>query len=173
MAWQLDTSHSSVQFVVRHMMLSRVRGEFEKFDVDIKLDPNRPEEAMVEARIDASSINTRDAQRDDHLRSDDFLNAADYPTILFKSTRVERTGDTTAKIHGDLTIRDVTKPVVLDAEYLGLSKSPWGTTSMGFEANTKINREEWGLTWNAALETGGMLVGKDITINIEAEFVEQ
>lgn len=173
MAWQLDSSHSSVQFVARHMMLSKVRGEFEKFDVDFQFDPKRPEDARVEARIDTSSINTRDAKRDEHLRSSEFLNADDYPTMAFKSTQVERTGDTTAKIHGDLTIGDVTKPVVLDAAYLGQSKAPWGATAVGFEASTKINREDWGLTWNVALETGGLLVSKDIDINIEAEFVQQ
>ncbi|MDI9548047.1 MAG: YceI family protein [Chloroflexota bacterium] len=173
MAWQLDPSHSSVQFVARHMMLSKVRGEFEQFEVDFQFDPDRPEDAVVEARIDTTSINTRDTQRDDHLRSDDFLNAADHPVMVFRSSRVERTGDTSAKIHGDLTIREVTKPVVLDATYLGQSKSPWGATAAGFEASTKINREDWGLTWNVALETGGWLVSKDIDINIEAEFVEQ
>ena len=173
MAWQLDPSHSSVQFVARHMMLSKVRGEFEKFSVNIALDENRPEDAVVEARIDASSISTRDAQRDGHLRSPDFLSADEYPELVFKSKRVERTSDTTAKIHGDLTIRDVTKPVILDATYLGTSKSPWGATALGFEADTKIDREEWGLTWNAALETGGWLVGREIAIHIEAEFVQQ
>jgi polyisoprenoid-binding protein YceI len=173
MAWQLDPSHSSVQFVARHMMLSKVRGEFGQFAVDLTLDVDQPENSTVEARIETDSINTRDSQRDAHLRSADFLKAEEYPEIVFKSTRVERTGETTAKLHGDLTIRDVTKPVVLDITYLGSSKSPWGATSLGFEASTKIDREEWGLTWNVALETGGWLVGKEITIDIETEFVQQ
>ncbi len=173
MAWQLDLSHSSVQFVARHMMLSKVRGEFGKFAVDLDLDLDNPEQASVVATIDTASINTREAQRDAHLKSADFFKVDEFPQMVFRSTKVERTGDDTAKVYGDLTIRDVTKPVVLDVTYTGTSKSPWGTTSIGFEANTKINREDWGLTWNVALETGGWLVGKEITINIESEFVQQ
>lgn len=173
MTWQLDPAHSSIQFVARHMMLSKVRGEFEQFAVDLNLDPAHPQNSSVEARIDAGSINTREAQRDTHLKSPDFLNAAEFPELVFKSTRIEKTGEAEAKVHGDLTIRDVTRPVVLDVTYLGASKSPWGANALGFEATTKISREEWGLTWNVALETGGWLVGKDITIQIEAEFVEQ
>jgi polyisoprenoid-binding protein YceI len=155
------------------MMLSKVRGEFQDFTVSLDLDEAHPENASVEAHIKTASVNTREAQRDGHLRSADFFKSDEYPEMVFKSTRVELTGKETAKIHGDLTIRDVTKPVVLEATYLGASKSPWGTTNAGFEASTKINREDWGLTWNVALETGGWLVGKDITINIEAEFTRQ
>lgn len=173
MTWQLDHSHSSVQFVARHMMLSKVRGEFQKFTVDFNLDQDHLENTTIEARIDASSINTRDAQRDAHLKSPDFLNAAEFPELVFKGARVERTGEATAKLHGELTIRGVTKPVALDVEYLGTSKSPWGATALGFEANTKINREDWGLTWNVALETGGWLVSKEINVHIEAEFIQQ
>ncbi|MCX7707070.1 MAG: YceI family protein [Anaerolineae bacterium] len=173
MAWNLDPSHSSVQFVARHMMLSKVRGEFEKFTVDLNLDMDPPEISTVEARIDANSINTREPQRDAHLRSPDFLNAAEYPELVFKSTRVERTGADTARVYGDLTIRGVTRPVVLDVTYTGTSRSPWGTISIGFEASTRINREDWGLTWNVVLETGGWLVGKEIAINIETEFIQQ
>jgi polyisoprenoid-binding protein YceI len=173
MLWKTDASHTSITFVARHMMLAKVRGEFQDFIVDFNLDTEQPEAATVEARIQAASIFTKDGQRDGHLKSADFLNVEAYPELVFKSTKVERTGDDSAKLHGDLTIRDVTKPVVLDVTYLGSSKSPWGATSIGFEANIKINREDWGLTWNVALETGGWLVGKEITINIEAEFVQQ
>jgi len=173
MLWKTDASHTSITFVARHMMLAKVRGEFQDFTVDFNLDTEQPEAATVEARIQAASIFTKDGQRDGHLKSADFLNVEAYPELVFKSTKVERTGGDGAKLHGDLTIRDVTKPVVLDVTYLGSSKSPWGATSIGFEANTKINREDWGLTWNVALETGGWLVGKEITINIEAEFVQQ
>ena len=173
MAWVADPAHTSFHFVARHMMLSKVRGEFQDFTVSLEIDEEHPETAAVEARIKTASINTRDAQRDGHLRSPDFFKSDEFPEMVFKSTRVELTGKETAKLHGDLTIRDVTKPVVLDVTYLGSSKSPWGTTNAGFEANTKINREDWGLTWNVALETGGWLVGKDITINIEAEFTKQ
>jgi len=173
MLWKTDASHTSITFVARHMMLAKVRGEFQDFTVDFNLDTEQPEAATVEARIQAASIFTKDGQRDGHLKSADFLNAEAYPELVFKSTKVERTGSDGAKLHGDLTIRDVTRPIVLDVTYLGSSKSPWGATSIGFEANTKINREDWGLTWNVALETGGWLVGKEITINIEAEFVQQ
>ncbi len=172
MLWKTDASHTSITFVARHMMLSKVRGEFQDFSVDFNLDTEQPENASVEARIQAASVFTKDGQRDAHLKSADFFNAEAYPELVFKSTKVERTGDKTAKLHGDLTIRDVTKPVVLDVTYLGSSKSPWGATSVGFEASTKILREDWGLTWNVALETGGWLVGKEITIEIEAEFVQ-
>lgn len=172
MLWQTDPSHTSVSFVARHMMLAKTRGEFQSFSVDFNLDPDRPEAASVEARIQTASIFTKDEKRDAHLKSADFFNADLYPEIVFKSTRVERTGADSAKLYGDLTIRDVTRPVVLDVTYLGTSKSPWGATSMGFEAKTKIDREDWGLTWNVALETGGWLVGKEITVEIEAEFVQ-
>lgn len=173
MTWITDPAHSQIQFIARHMMLAKVRGEFQEFTIDLKLDVDNPDAASVEARIKTASVNTRDAQRDAHLRSADFLNSELFPEMVFKSSRLERTGKTTAKLHGDLTVRDVTRPVVLDVTYLGTSKSPWGTLNAGFEANTKINREDWGLTWNVALETGGWLVSKEITINIEAEFTQQ
>lgn len=173
MLWKTDASHTSINFVARHMMLAKVKGEFQNFNVDFNLDTEHPENASVEARIQAASIFTKDGQRDAHLKSADFLNVETYPELVFKSTKIERTGDETARVHGDLTIRNVTKPVALDVTYLGSSKSPWGATSIGFEAKTKIMREDWDLTWNVALETGGWLVGKEITIEIEAEFVQQ
>jgi polyisoprenoid-binding protein YceI len=154
-------------------MLSKVRGEFQDFAIDLDLDEEHPEVATVEARVRIASIDTRDASRDGYLCSPDFLEADKYPEMVFRSNRVVRAGKSKAKLHGDLTIRDVTKPVVLDVTYLGASKSPRGTSKVGFEAGAKINREDWDLTWNAALETGGWLVGKDITINIEAEFIKQ
>ncbi|HNS02497.1 MAG TPA: YceI family protein [Anaerolineae bacterium] len=173
MIWKTDASHTTVNFVARHMMLSKVRGEFQDFDIDFNLDTAHPEQATVEARIQTASIFTKDEKRDAHLRSADFFDAESYPEMVFKSSRIERTGNESAKLHGDLTIRGVTKPVTLDVSYLGSSKSPWGATSIGFEASTKINREDWGLTWNVALETGGWLVAKEITISIETEFVQQ
>lgn len=173
MAWQTDPSHTRIEFTARHMMLSKVRGEFQDFDVDFQLDPERPEVAFVEAHIKTASVNTRDPQRDGHLRSPDFFKSDEFPEMVFKSTSVERTGEKTAKLHGDLTIRDVTRPVVLDVTYLGSSKSPWGTNNIGFEATTKINREDWNLTWNVTLETGGWLVSKEIAIVIETEFIQQ
>lgn len=173
MPWKTDPAHTSIEFAARHMMLSKVRGEFQDFSVDFDLDPEHPESTKVEARIKTASIFTKDAQRDAHLKSADFFNADVFPELVFKSRYVDVTSANHACVEGDLTIRDVTKPVVLDVTYLGSSKSPWGTSSVGFEANTKINREDWGLTWNVALETGGWLVGKEITIHIEAEFVQQ
>ena len=155
------------------MMLSKVRGEFQDFAIHLDLDEAHPEAATVEARIRTASVNTRDGLRDGHLRSPDFFKSDEYPEMVFKSTRVVRSGKTKAKLHGDLTIRDVTEPVVLDVTYLGSSKSPSDTSKVGFEASAKINREDWDLTWNAAVETGGWLVGKEITINIEAEFTKQ
>jgi polyisoprenoid-binding protein YceI len=172
MPYQIDASHSEIQFSARHMMVSKVRGIFEKWSGTVALNPQNPAQTVVDVTIEAGSINTRDAQRDGHLKSADFLNAEGFPTLHFKSTRVEVTGKESAKLYGDLTIRDVAKPVVVDVEYQGSAKSPWGTTSYGFSGHTKINREDWGLNWNAALETGGWLVGKEISIDIELELVE-
>lgn len=172
MPFQIDQSHSEIQFSARHMMVSKVRGVFEQWDGTIALDPANPANTTVDITIDAASINTKDAQRDGHLRSPDFLNVEKFPSVTFKSTKVDVTSDNTAKLSGDLTIAGVTKPVVLDVEYQGNAKSPWGTTSYGFSAHTKINREDWGLTWNAALETGGWLVGKEISIDIELELIQ-
>lgn len=173
MAWQIDPAHSSIQFSVRHMMISNVRGQFDHFEGTVDLDENNPENTRVRVEIDAASINTRENQRDTHLRSADFLDAEKYPKIIFESTRVERTGENTARLHGNLTIRDITHPVTLDVEYIGQAKSPWGATSAGFNAQTKINRKDWNLTWNQALETGGVLVGDEIKIAIELELIKQ
>ncbi len=172
MPFQIDQSHSEIQFSARHMMVSKVRGVFETWNGTIALDPANPASTTVDITIDAASINTKDAQRDGHLRSPDFLNVEKFPSVTFKSTKVDVTGDNTAKLSGDLTIAGATKPVVLDVEYQGNAKSPWGTTNYGFSAHTKINREDWGLTWNAALETGGWLVGKEISIDIDLELIQ-
>ncbi len=171
MAWQIDNSHTSIEFSVRHMMISKAKGRFDTFNGELELNVEQPELSKVYVTVDAASINTRDAKRDEHLRSADFLNAEAYPQLVFKSTRVERTGETSAKLHGDLTIRDVTKPVVLDVTYLGNSLSPWGMSVYGFEAATKISRKQWGLEWNVALETGGVLVSDEIAISIALEAV--
>lgn len=172
MAYQIDQSHSQIQFSVRHMMLAKVRGVFEKWSGTIELDEQNPARTTVDITIDAASINTKEDQRDGHLRSPDFLNAEQYPSLRFKSTKVEVQGSNRAKLYGDLTIRDITKPVVLDVEFQGSAKSPWGTTSYGFSGSTKMNREDWGLTWNQALETGGVLVGKEVQIDIDLELVK-
>lgn len=173
MAWQIDTAHSHIQFSVRHMMISKVRGRFEEFNGTINFNEDNPTNTTVDVEINAASINTREEDRDNHLRSPDFLNVEEYPVLTFKSKRVEVTSDDTAKLIGDLTIRDTTREVILDVEYAGQAKSPWGTTSAGFSASTKINRKDFGLTWNQTLETGGVLVGDEVNIDIELEIVKQ
>jgi polyisoprenoid-binding protein YceI len=173
MSWQIDLSHSHIQFSVRHMMISKVRGRFEQFSGNVELDEQNPANSRVEVQIEAASIDTKSADRDKHLRSPDFFDAEQFPYLTFKSKRVEQIDATHGRIIGDLTIRDVTREVVLDTEYAGQAKSPWGTTSAGFSAETKINRKEWGLNWNVALETGGWLVSDEITISIELELVQQ
>jgi len=173
MAWSIDTSHSQIQFAVRHMMISNVRGRFENFSGTVDLDEQKPENSKVDVKIDVTTINTRDPQRDGHLKSPDFFEAEKYPYVTFVSKQVKQADAAHAKIVGDLTIRNVSKEVVLDVEFNGMAKSPWGTTSAGFSAETKINRKDFGLEWNKALETGGVLVGDEITISIELELVKQ
>lgn len=172
MTWQFDPAHSHIQFAVRHMMISTVRGEFQSFSGTIDFDPERPAQTDVRVEIDASSINTRAEDRDNHLRSPDFLNVAEYPTITFVGKRVEKTGPNTGRLIGDLTIRDITNEVALDVKYAGTITSPWGSTSAGFTAETKFDRTEWDLTWNQALEAGGILVGDDVKVTIELELVK-
>jgi polyisoprenoid-binding protein YceI len=173
MAWQIDFSHSQIQFSVRHMMISKVRGTFEKFSGVVNYNEANPTNTTVDIAVDIASVNTRDEQRDGHLRSADFFDAENNPTMTFKSTRVEKIDDANGRLYGDLTIRGITKPVVLDVDYEGQAQSPWGTTSAGFSATGKVNRKEWNMQWNAALETGGFLVGDDVTISIELELVKQ
>jgi polyisoprenoid-binding protein YceI len=173
MNWKIDPAHSLIQFSVRHMMIATVRGEFERFTGVIDFDREQPERTRVSVEIDADSINTRAADRDNHLRSPDFFDVAAYPTIVFAGKRVQQTDANRGRLVGDLTIQDVTREVVLDVEYAGLARSPSGQTSAGFSASTTINRKDWGLTWNRALETGGMLVGDTIKIMIELELIGQ
>ncbi|GAB4533562.1 MAG: YceI family protein [Anaerolineae bacterium] len=173
MSWKIDPAHAQITFSVRHMMITNVTGRFEKFDGNVEFDEEDPINSRVEVQIEAASINTNEPQRDEHLRSPDFLNVEQYPYLTFKSKRIEKVDDTHGRIIGDLTIRDVTREVVLEAEYLGQVQSPWGAISAGFSARTKINRKAWGLTWNVALETGGVLVGDEVAINIEMELIKQ
>lgn len=173
MSWQLDKAHSSITFSVRHMMISTVRGRFEEFDGTFDVNEADPSQSKIEVVIQAGSITTKEAQRDGHLQSPDFFDVAQYPTLTFKSKRIEKVDDRHIRLTGDLTIKDVTKEVTLTAEYAGQAKSPWGTVNAGFTGSTKINRKEWGLTWNQALETGGVLVGDEVTINVELELIKQ
>jgi polyisoprenoid-binding protein YceI len=166
--WKLDPGHTAVGFVARHMMVTKVRGNFKRFDGEIVV-ADRVEDSRVNVTIDADSITTHSDQRDAHLRSGDFLEIETYPTLTFRSTSVEREGDTSLKVVGDLTIKNVTRPVVLDVEYEGAQQTPWGATVAGFTARTEIDREDFGITWNQVLETGGVLVGRKIVIEIEAQ----
>ena len=173
MSWQIDPNHSTIQFSARHMMITTVRGQFERFSGTVDADEQDPTHARVEIEIDATSLNSHNAQRDSDLRGPNFLDVEHYPTISFKSTRIEQIDDAHGRMTGDLTIHGETHDAVLDVEYTGQAKSPWGTTVAGFNAHTKLNRKNWGLTYNAILETGGVMVGEEITINIEVELVKQ
>ena len=173
MSWTIDSAHSEVDFTVRHMMISNVHGRFEKFTGSVDFDENYPEFTNVEVKIEAASISTRDPKRDAHLRSPDFLDAEKYPYLTFKSKRVEAIDPQHARLVGDLTIRDVTREVTLEVEFSGTSMSPWGSTSAGFSASTRISRKDWDLNWNVALETGGWLVSDEIKIDLELEIIQQ
>ena len=173
MSWMIDSAYSEVNFTVRHMMISNVRGQFQKFSGTVEFDEANPANTRVDVQIEVASINTREEKRDAHLKSPDFFDAEKYPYLTFKSKRVEVKDATHARLIGDLTIRDVTKEVALDVEYNGSARSPWGTTSAGFSAKTAIKRKEWNLNWNVALETGGWLVGDDVHISLELEIVQQ
>jgi polyisoprenoid-binding protein YceI len=171
--WNLDVAHTSAEFAVKHMMITTVRGGFRNVTGTLDFDPANPAAASVDVVIDTTSMSsTGVADRDNHLKSPDFLDIANYPTITFKSTKVEpNTDGSNAKITGDLTIHGVTRPVTLDAEFLGQINSPFGDVRAGFAATTKINREDFGLTYNMALEAGGWLVGKDVNISLEVEAI--
>jgi polyisoprenoid-binding protein YceI len=169
MAWQVDKSHTHINFTARHMMISKVRGEFTDYDIIVSFDENNLTATTVDVAIRADSINTRDAQRDTHLKSPDFLNAEQYPVLTFKSKRVIQDSPNRGRLVGDLTIRDVTREVTLDVEYAGVANTPWGGTNAGFSGKTTINRKDWGLNWNVALEAGGWLVSDQVTIEIELE----
>ena len=173
MSWTIDNAHSQIQFTVRHMMISNVHGGFEKFSGTIDFNEEDPVRSLLSVQIEGASLNTKEPKRDEHLRSADFFNVAQYPYMTYKSKSMQQADATHGRIIGDLTIRDVTREVVLDVEYAGQAKSPWGTVSAGFSAQTKINRQDWNLTWNKALETGGVLVGDEIKINIDLEVVQQ
>lgn len=170
--WQLDSAHSAVEFSARHMMVSSVRGRFDRFSVTLEADERAPEKSSVVARIDAASIDTGQEQRDGHLRSPDFLDVSKYPEIVFKSTKIEKVGGQEYLITGDLTIRGETRPVTLKTELQGIVGNMQGGRSAGFSADAKISRKDWGLSWNVALESGGLLVSDEIEVHIELEAVQ-
>jgi polyisoprenoid-binding protein YceI len=167
--WAIDVSHTEVGFSVRHLGLAKVRGRFQAFEGTVHV-AERPEDSSVEVAIESASINSRDDGRDAHLRSADFFDAEAFPHLTFRSTGVRPDGNRWL-VDGDLTIKGVTRPVVLDATFEGVAGDPWGGTRAAFSASTEIDREDWGLTWNAALETGGVLVGKKVKIELEVELV--
>jgi polyisoprenoid-binding protein YceI len=171
--WKLDPVHSVVEFKVKHMMISNVKGQFTGVNGVLSLDESDPAKSHVQATIDAATINTRDAQRDTHLKSADFLDVEKYPTLTFTSKSVKRTGADEGTVTGDLTIHGLTRGVTLQVEGpTPPNKDPWGNTRVGLSATTKISRKEFGLTWNAALETGGLLVGDEVTITLDVQFVK-
>jgi polyisoprenoid-binding protein YceI len=172
MKWNIDASHSTAEFSVRHMMITNVKGRFGKLEGTVEYDPARPELSKFEATIDASSIDTRDEKRDAHLRSADFFDVENNPKITFTSREVKKTEDGFTAI-GDLTMHGVTKPITLEIEGpTGETKDPWGNTRIGASAHAKINRKDWGLNWNAALEAGGVLVGETVKISLEVSLVQ-
>jgi polyisoprenoid-binding protein YceI len=167
--YDIDQTHTTVEFIARLLMISKVRGRFSSFTGAVTV-AEVPEESSVDVTIDAASVETSQEQRDAHLRSPDFFDAETYPTLKFKSTSVKLDGDDW-KVTGDLTLRDVTRPVVLDVEFEGANTTPWGTQAVAFSASTEIDREEWGLTYNQALETGGVVVGKKVRIELNVEAI--
>jgi polyisoprenoid-binding protein YceI len=171
--WNIDPIHSVAEFKVKHMMISNVKGQFSGISGMLSRDEVDVTNSRVEVTIDAASINTRDAQRDGHLKSADFFDVEKFPTLSFKSTRIQNAGEGELKVSGDLTIHGVTRNVVFEVEGpTAPGKDPWGNTRIGVSATTKINRKDFGLTWNAALETGGILVGDDVTLTLDVQFVK-
>jgi polyisoprenoid-binding protein YceI len=170
--YSVDASHSRLGFQARHAMVTNVRGHFQQFEGTATLDQADPSRSSAEFTVQVASITTSAEQRDDHLRSGDFFDVATYPTMTFRTTSVQPSGEDTYQVTGDLTIRDVTRPVTVDLEFTGAAKDPWGQTRVGLEGNAVINRKDWGLVWNTALETGGVLVSEKIKIDIELSLVK-
>jgi|SRR5580700_759118 polyisoprenoid-binding protein YceI len=171
--WNIDPAHAVAEFKVKHMMISNVKGHFAKVTGTLTLDESDPANSRVEASIEAASLETRDEQRNTHLKSPDFLHAEKFPTLSFKSTKVTPVREGELKVEGDLTVHGTTRKVVFDVEGpTPPTKDPWGNTRVAISATTKINRKDFGLTWNAALETGGILVGDEVTITLDAEFLK-
>ena len=173
MAWEIDPVHSQVTFSVKHMMVSTVRGQFKVLSGKLDIDEQHPENSWIEAEVDAASIDTRDEKRDGHLRSPDIFNVEQYPTITFKSTKVEPIGDDEYRVTGNLTMHGITKEVTFDAEYSGQLKDIFGLRRAGLSAKATINRKDFDLNWNVALETGGVLVGDKVTIGIDLAAVQK
>ncbi|HET7738741.1 MAG TPA: YceI family protein [Tepidiformaceae bacterium] len=172
MTWNLDPNHSSIEFNARHMLFAKVRGSFAEFNVDAEVDESDLAASRATVTIDAASINTREENRDGHLRSADFLDAENHPKITFVTRQIKPKGGNDYDIKGDLTIRGVTREVVFETEIGGPMADPWGNKRISITGETKVNRKDWGLNWNAAIEAGGVLVGESITLQIDAELVK-
>ena len=170
--WNIDTTHSGIHFSIRHMVVAKVRGAFKAFSGTVQLDEQAPASSSVSVRIEVASIDTGVEQRDNHLRSPDFFDVAKCPAITFQSTKVEKASGNNLRVTGNLTIRDVSREVVLDVEQLGTGKDPWGQLRVAFEAKTSVDRRDFGLTWNQALEAGGVLVGEKVEISLEVQAVQ-
>lgn len=171
--WNIDPVHSNAEFKVRHMMISNVKGEFKGLSGTLKLDNTDLTKSSVEVALDATTINTGDAQRDAHLKSPDFFDVEKFPTLTFKSNRVSKNKDGVLTVAGELTIHGVTRNVVFEVEGPSApTKDPWGNTRIGLSATTRINRKDFGLTWNASLEAGGILVGEEVAISLDVQFIK-
>jgi polyisoprenoid-binding protein YceI len=171
--WAIDPTHSSVDFSIRHMMIAKVKGSFNQFDATIEADPEDLTTADITFSVDTASVDTRNDDRDAHLRSADFFDVENHPKMTFKATKIVKTGDGEYDVTGDLTIRGVTRSETFKVTFEGAGKDPWGNHKAGFSAEGTIKRSDYGLTWNAALETGGVLVGDDVKVHIEVEAVAQ
>lgn len=171
--WLLDPTHSEVNFKVKHLMIANVKGAFQKFNASIEAVGTDFANARVQATLDASSIFTNEENRDKHLRSADFFDVEQHPHLQFTGTRMEHKGGNDYTLTGDLTIKGITKPVKLDVEFGGKNTDPWGNEKLAFALSGRINRKDWGLNWNAALETGGVLVSDEVRIGAEVQFVKQ
>ncbi len=171
--WNIDPVHSTAQFKVKHMMISNVKGEFTKITGKLELDESNITKSQVEAFIDATTINTREPDRDTHLKSADFLDVAKFPQLSFKSTQISKNGEGELSVEGDLTLHGVTRKVVFEVEGpSAATKDPWGNTRIGLSATTRVNRKDFGLNWNAVLEAGGILVGEEVAISLDVEFIK-
>lgn len=170
--WNLDPTHSEIGFKVKHLMITNVTGYFQTFTASVTTEGDDFSTAKISFEADINSVNTNNEQRDGHLKSADFFDAANFPKITFASTRLEKKDDENYVLYGDLTIRGISKPVSLQAEFGGIGKDPWGNLKAGFTLNGKINRNDWNLSWNAPLEAGGLLVSEDVRLFAEVQFVK-
>jgi len=169
MSWKVDKAHTSVEFSARHMMVSTVKGHFNEVNGEVEIDPSDLTRSWARAEIQASSVDTREDRRDTHLRSADFFDVEKFPVISYRSGKIERLRDNHFRVAGELTIKDVTRPIELEVEFLGMEASPYGFKVAGFEASGSLSRKDFDLNWNVALETGGWLVGDEIKLRIDAE----